>query len=93
MQPVVVWITLKKFQAPSSKLQALKIQATSIKLQATSARILETFPHKVLYKPSLKKFYGTRTKGLDHDKSILWVLFMERNLMWAEAYLVALCCL
>ena len=54
---------------------------------------LEPFPQQVIDIPSLKKFYGTRTKGLYHDKSILWVLLMKRNLMWAEAYLVALCCL
>ena len=58
-----------------------KRQASSSKQQATSARILETFPHKVLYKPSLKKFYGTRTKGLDQDKSILGMPFMKANLM------------
>jgi hypothetical protein len=46
-----------------------------------------------LYKPSLKKFYGTRTKGLDQDKSILRMPFMEANLMWAETYLVCFCSL
>ena len=79
-----------KRQASSSKLR--QIQATSVKLQATSSLELETFPHKFVYKPSLKKFYGTRTKGLDQDKSVLRMLVMKGNLMWAEAYLVGFCC-
>ena len=37
-----------------------------------------------MYKPSLKKFYGTRTKGLDQDKSILRVPFMEANLILVD---------
>jgi hypothetical protein len=42
---------------------------------------LEPFLYKFLYIPSLKKFYGIRTEGLDEDKRILWVPLMEANLM------------
>ena len=38
----------------------------------------------------MKKFHGTRTEVLNADKSIVWMLHMEGDLMWTKAYLVTL---
>ena len=64
-----LWFSQRiKHQATSLKPQAasFKLQATSIKLQDLRAA---------------EKFHGTRTKGLDDDKSIMWMLNVEANLL------------
>ena len=60
------------------KLQAasLKPQAASLKLQAPSDKILDP--------RSFIKYHGTRTKVLDHNKTILWVKCMKGNLVWTQ---------
>jgi len=75
-----------KQQAPSSKHQAssaklVKHQATSFKPQATSFK-LQAASIKLLDPGPFVKFHDTRTEGLYHDKTILWMLDMERNLVW-----------
>ena len=82
-----------KPQAASSKLQAPswsknKPQASSPKQQASSFKPQES--SALIPEPGNGKVSRTRTKGLDQDKTILWMLHMEGNLMWAEAYLVTL---
>ena len=90
-----------KLQAPSSKPQAtlnqnlvqvlqiiyrsIKPQAASIKLQAASYKL-----HDPGTWVQVNKFRGPWTKGLDHDKSILWMCYVEGNLVWRKADLVPL---
>lgn len=67
-----------RFRGPSAKL--LKKQATSAKLQATSVKLQAT-RNKGLDLLTLIKFYGALFKGLNKDKAIQWMSFMEANLM------------
>ena len=83
-----------KSEASSSKPQAsspklTKHQATSVKPQATSLK-LQAASVKLHDSWSTEKFHGTRTKGLDHDKCIVWMLHVEANLMWWELYFIPL---
>ena len=66
-------------KASSAKL--FKPQATSIKPQAQGFK-RQAASGKLPDPGSFKKFHGTRTKGLDHDKSILRMTCMEGYLVW-----------
>jgi len=75
-----------KLQAPSIKRQAssaklLKHQAASIKPQAASIKLKAT-SFKFQDPRTTKKFHGTRTEGLDHDKSVVWMFNMKGYLVW-----------
>ena len=75
-----------KPQASSSKLQAsspklLKIQAASVKPQATSLK-LQAASDKPLDSSTLIKFHVSRDEVLCQDKTILWMPYMEGNLVW-----------
>ena len=73
-------------RAPSVKLQAsspklLKHQAASIKPQAASVKLKAT-SNKLFDPRTTEKFQASRTEVLNADKSIVWMLHMEGNLMW-----------
>ena len=68
-------------RASSRKLQALKLQATSLKRQATSIK-LQAASNKLLDNFALIKFHASRSEVLDHDKTIVRMLHVERNLVW-----------
>ena len=51
-----------------------KQQATSVKLKATSVKLQDS--------RATVKFHGALTKGLYHDKCVVWMLYMKANLMW-----------
>ena len=75
----------KEQQASSTKL--LEQQATSVKPQAQRfKRQAKRIKRQDSW--SWKKFHGTRTEVLNADKSIVWMLHMERNLMRWERHLV-----
>ncbi len=63
----------KKFQQEERERNA-KEQATSTKVQATSVKLQD--PRATV------KFHGALTKGLDHDKCIVWMLHMKADLVW-----------
>ena len=67
---------LFKHQATS-----VKPQAASVKRQATSGKLRDPRSLEHGYWRSIR---GTRTKGLYHDKCILRMTFMERNLVWTK---------
>ena len=67
---------LFKHQATS-----VKPQAASVKRQATSGKLRDPRSLEHGYWRSIR---GTRTKGLYHDKCILRMTFMERNLLWTK---------
>ena len=60
--------TSLKRQVSSTELR--KLQAASVKPQATSFK-RQAASDKLLNLKSLIKFYATRSKVLDHDKTIL----------------------
>ena len=76
---------LRKFQATSSKRQAWssKLQAGSYKLPDPRSR-----EQKII--SPLKKFRGPLTKGLDKDVSVVWMLYMEGNLMRRKSNFIPL---
>ena len=60
--------------------QGSKHQATSIKPQAASIKLKAT-SFKLQDPRATEKFHGARAKGLDHDKRVVWMLYMKANLM------------
>jgi hypothetical protein len=66
-------------QASSSK--RLKLQATSSKPQATSIK-LQAASDKLPDFIALIKFQATSIGGLDYNKTILRMTYMEANLVW-----------
>jgi len=78
-----------KAQAPSHKLNqnlvqvlksldaSIKPQAARLKLQATSIKLLD--------KLSLIKFYKVKAEGLNHNKWVVWMFHVKRDLMWRKA--------
>ena len=81
-----------KLQAASNKLlQVLKIQATSNKLQGTSIRRLESILNKCQDTGTWKQFAGALTGLLGKYKCVVWMLHVERNLMWREPNFVTEC--
>ena len=57
-------------------------EATSLKLQAGGCKLHDSW--------TTEKFHGTRTKGLYHDKCIVWMFNMKANLVWWESYFIPL---
>ena len=87
----------RKPQAPRRKLQPVvvlqrrKPQATSLKPRGASLK-LQAPCIKVLDKPSLIKFYDVKAQGLNHDKCIVRMFHVKRDLVWRQPYLVCFCC-
>ena len=68
-------------KATSHKLQSFKPQATSFKPQAASIK-LQAASYKLPDSRSFIKFQAASIKGLDYNKTIDWVPYMEGNLVW-----------
>ena len=77
--------SVRLVRASSPKLQALKLQATSFKPQATSIK-LQAASDKLPNLQALIKFQAASIMGLDYDKTILRMTYMEANLVWWKPY-------
>ena len=73
--------SVRLIQASSRKLQALKLQAASVKPQAASFK-LQAASDKLPNSQALIKFQAASIRGLDYNKTILWMTYMEANLVW-----------
>ena len=81
-----------KHQASSFRTNLFNCQATSIPARVTSIK-LQAGSYKLPDPRTIvhgywRSFRGARTKGLCKDKSIVWVLNMEANLMWRKSKFV-----